>query len=180
MTSPNKIKKPMPWSERFALIEHFKPTDEQVCNAFGLSQDELDTARALLDAGTLLVKRGMDLSNVENIFTAVESEVGIAQRAATAATRYAMPETASRPVRAPAKRGRKGTKITDALLAVPLVSIPVDDFVAQHGVSIAVLRQSRRFAAGLPDDVRQSFGTVHVRQDKATKRLMIWREVPKA
>lgn len=178
------VKKPMPWSERFALIEHFRPTDPQICSAFGLSLDELNTARSLLGAGSLFVSKKLKLDTYPNIFTeeAIASPTISVARTTVGpgATKHQMPETAGRRHREPQKRGRKGSKISNALMAVPMERMPVDDFIRQHDVSLAVLRQSRRFIETLPDDVRNSFGTVHVRQDKTSKTLMIWRELPEA
>jgi hypothetical protein len=52
----------------------------------------------------------------------------------------------------------------------------INAFMQQHGVSLAVLRQSKRFLAKLDPSVATKIGTIKVRQDKATKELMIWRE----
>jgi hypothetical protein len=46
----------------------------------------------------------------------------------------------------------------------------------QHGVSLAVLRQSKRFLAKLDPAIVATIGRINVRQDKATKQLMIWRD----
>lgn len=74
------------------------------------------------------------------------------------------------------KRGRKGSKIQQALLAVPKSPVNINSFMTQHGVSLAVLRQSKRFVAGLDPAVQERIGTVHVKQDKSTKTLTIWRD----
>jgi viroplasmin and RNaseH domain-containing protein len=92
------------------------------------------------------------------------------------ATTHAKPETATKKVKEPQKRGRKGDKITVALTAIPLVPVSVDSFINQYGVSLAVLRQSKRFIAKLDTATQASIGQVNVRQDKTTKQLMIWRE----
>lgn len=179
-------KKPMPWSDRFALINHYNPTDVQIRQAFGLSQDELDTARSLLAAGSFRVTKNLDTSKYPNVFdaetlaTSTTPSVGAVQRLGQRATVHTRPETAQRRSYVPQKRGRKGNKISNALLSVPTTRIPVEDFIRDHDVSLAVLRQSRRFIERLEPETRASIGVVHVRQDKVSKKLYIWREMPAA
>ena len=200
------------WGDRFALIDHYNPTDNQVCSAFGLTQDELDTARSLRDAGTFAATLHFDCGQHATIFSSADNMPtmatipvpvgGIASPVPPAvvaprvsapkqptekttqpthrqptATVHTKPETASRRVKEPQKRGRKGDKISKAFAAVPMTQIPVDAFIVEHGVSLAVLRQSKRFLAAMEPAVAQSIGRINVRQDKDTKQLMIWREV---
>lgn len=165
----------MSWGDRFALIEHFKPSDDQVCAAFGLSQDELDTARMLRDAGTFQASSNVDYTKYANVFTINADGTSAYKQPAEA---FIKPESASKPVRAPQKRGRKGDKIVTALCAVPTTQVPVSEFMAEHKVSLAVLRQSKRFMAKLDAETASKIGRINVRQDKQTKQLMIWRELP--
>lgn len=172
----------MSWADRFAMIDHYNPTDVQICTAFGLSQDELDTARTLRMAGSFRASQNLDVQKYANVFSG-ESSVQVATAVNTTpgtkvggATTHAMPETATKRVRPPQKRGRKGDKISKALLAVPTTQTPVEDFMAEYGVSLAVLRQSKRFIEKLSSDEQATIGRINVRQDKNTKTLMIWRE----
>lgn len=182
----------MSWGDRFAVIDHFTPTDEQICIAFNVTQGELDTARSLREVGTFVANKNLDVSKFTTIFTTSDNRkpttrgISINMTATTTksptATTHTMPEadakpeTASKPVKQPMKRGRKGDKILKALQSVPATQIPVDAFMQQHGVSLAVLRQAKRFVAGLDPVQAQAIGKINVRQDKATKTLMIWRE----
>jgi hypothetical protein len=159
------------WSDRFALIDHYKPTDEQVCATFGLSQDELDTARVMASAGAFRANANFDFSRYPNVFTAP------LMTNPTTASSFQKPESASKRPKVPQKRGRKGDKIITAFQAVPTTQVPIDDFIQEHGVSLAVLRQSKRFLGKLDQEMAAKIGKINVRQDKATKRLMIWREV---
>jgi hypothetical protein len=88
------------------------------------------------------------------------------------------PETATKKVvvKVNQKRGRKGNKITSAFLAVTNEPIAVDRFVMQHGVSLAVLRQSKRFIEQMSEEDVAKVGKIVVKQNKETKTLMIWRE----
>ena len=198
----------MSWNDRFALIDHFTPDDTQVCAAFGLSQDELDTARSLREAGTFASTRNFDVTQYSSVFTAsgaaptanvtptaritnitapattgpgtmtkVEFEkVGTQTTHRMPAPVQAKPESASKRIKEPQKRGRKGDKIVKAFSAVPTTQTPIDQFIAEHGVSLAVLRQSKRFLAAMDPATAASIGKINVRQDKATHQLMIWRE----
>lgn len=187
----SKHKLTMSWGDRLAVIDHFTPTDNQVCAVFGITQDELDTARNLRAEGTFIATPNLDVSKYGNVFTspntpstpptrgiqmntnAVKTPVATTHTMPTTST---TPETASKPVKQPQKRGRKGNKILTALQAVPTTQVPVDAFIRQHGVSLAVLQQAKRFTAKLDPAQAQLIGKINVRQDKATKKLMIWRE----
>lgn len=178
----------MSWADRFAMIDHYKPTDTQICTAFGLSQEELDTARMLRTAGTFRASQNLDVEKYATVFTGDGVQIATSQSPgapnkspkAGGATTHSMPESASKRIRPPQKRGRKGDKISKALLAVPTTQVPVETFMQEHGVSLAVLRQSKRFIEKLDAETQASIGRINVRQDKTTKTLMIWREAPQA
>lgn len=162
----------MSWSDRFALIDHYAPSDDQVCAVFGLSQEELDTARSLKAAGMVKSSAALDVSKYAEVFATGKWDSVAPQFTAS----FQRPETASRSPKLPQKRGRKGDKIQQALQSVPTVQIPVEAFIKEHGVSLAVLRQSKRFMSKMDPEMQQQIGRVNVRQDKTTRTLMIWRE----
>lgn len=197
----------MSWNDRFALIDHFTPNDDTICQVFNLTKDELDTARSLRSSGTFQPTTGMDVAKYTGIFSAsVAGAVAPTQPTKPAAVKvptakpttapaakpttkptttktapatvHAKPETASKKAKEPQKRGRKGDKIAKALQAVPTSKVPVESFIKEHGISLAVLRQSKRFIAALDPATQQAIGKVNVRQDSASKQLMIWREEP--
>lgn len=174
------------WSDRFALVDHFAPSDTAICSAFNLTADELATARQLRSSGTFTASKTLDCASYAGIFDgSVNPAPTISTVARTSHTNPTnkggatvhtnLPETATKRVKAPQKRGRKGDKITVALLAAPTTPMPVDAFMKQHGVSLAVLRQAKRFVEKLDADTRAKVGKVVVKQDKTTKQLMIWK-----
>lgn len=170
------------WADRFALIDHFKPSESQICAAFGLTPAEYQTAAGMRAAGTFAANAGLDVAKYADVFnasgpTAVSTSTAVVkpQKGASSSV-HAKPESASKRVKVPQKRGRKGDKIATALAAVPTTQVSVDTFMQQHGVSLAVLRQSKRFIAKLDPAVAATIGKINVRQDKTTKQLMIWRE----
>lgn len=196
------------WGERFALIDHYGPTDAQICAAFNVTPDELDTARELRSGGTFRPSTRIDVKAYAGLFSTVNLTatrtdlpcVSVHTRAPspTAAAEYAVqerqlkvpaathhkpaskPNTGSRPAHSasppppkePGRRGRKGNNIAVAFEHIPYDPVLVTEFSSQYNVSLAVLRQSRRF------DPKPSLGTVCVRTNKETGLLMVWRERP--
>lgn len=175
------------WPAKFALMDHFNPSDAEACEVFEVSQAELDTARNLRAVGTLASDHHFDVSKYANVFTTASTNNTSSQTvhsitkgdtmSKTTATVHTKPETATKKVKEPQKRGRKGDKIAIALTSIPTTPVPVDTFISQYGVSLAVLRQSKRFIQKLDPAVQAEIGHVNVRQDKTTKQLMIWKEV---
>jgi hypothetical protein len=184
------------------LIDHYQPSDSAVCAAFNLTQDELDTARILRAAGTFTTDPTFDVTPYQNVFTnavqAIDQQPRIIGMGKPdmypttkdmidagdssygprgSATIHARPESASKRVREPQKRGRKGDKIKQALCAVPTTPVPVDDFIKQYNISLAVLRQAKRFIEKFDETTVRQIGKINVRQDKVSKQLLIWREV---
>lgn len=165
------------WNDRLTLIRDLKPTDAQACAVFGITQPELDVARSQLKAGVFSYNDTLDSSSYADLFASADASTESStvtsttapSRTQTVTSTKVAPETATKSSREPKKRGRKGDKITQAFSAIPSTPVSAEEFAKQHGVSIAVLRQSKRF-----DSV--GGGTVKVKKDKQTKTLMIWRE----
>lgn len=166
------------WSDRFALIDHFQPDDVAICSAFRLTNDELSTARSLRNAGTFVASKTLDVSSYNGIFSngiVIPSSKPARTTHIKPQASAAPPESASKRIKVPQKRGRKGDNITQALMQAPLTPMPVSAFMEKYGVSLAVLRQSKRFIEKLDADIAAKIGKVVVKQDKATKQLMIWK-----
>jgi hypothetical protein len=187
----NTIKKVpmMSWNDRFALIEAYNPTNTSICATFNLTPAELKTAMSLRTAGTFQANKKMDITKFGNPFVDMVDEPTIPTSPTIPSTNkiktgtstsyvIGQPETATKKVivKTPKKRGRKGTKITSAFMAVTDAPVAVDQFVLQHSVSLAVLRQSKRFIEQMSTEEAQKVGKIIVKQDKETKTLMIWRE----
>lgn len=173
----------MSWNDRFALINHYNPADDAICAAFGVDKSELDTARGLLATGSFAANPQLDVNKYSNVFASTGGVVPTAGTKGSApvgkkvsATVHAKPESATKKAKVPQKRGRKGDKIHRALQAVTTTPVAVDSFLKQYGVSLAVLRQSKRFLEKMDPTVAKKIGKINVRQDKSSKQLMIWRE----
>lgn len=168
------------WNDRFALIDAYKPSQVAICAAFRLSPAELKTAMSLREAGTFAANPNLDVTKYTDIFQIGDDVTpsNTTMKAVTA-TVHSFPETASKRVvvKTPQKRGRKGNKIADALLAVPTTPVAVDLFTQEHDVSVAVLRQAKRFIEKMTPEQATQVGNIIVKQNKDTKTLMIWKEV---
>jgi hypothetical protein len=167
--------KNLSWNDRLTIINHFNPSDAEAISAFDISQNELDVARTQLKTGVFNIDPSLDVESYGHMF-AISTENGSTVTSTTSparktgSTTISKRETASAKSGEPKKRGRKGDKILKAFTSIPDTPVVAEEFAKEHGVSIAVLRQSKRF------DLSKTVGTVRVKKDKGTKTLMIWRE----
>lgn len=150
MAATNVSVSDLSWGQRFAIINGYKLSDEQACDALGVTTQELLTARSLVVKGVFHIDTTL---NIEP-YGVLVGRVSTTKKIDTAGT------TTKR-------RGRKGDKITTCFQSIPNEPTPVEAFLAQHGVSLPVLRQFKRFDnTGLP-------GQVNVRKRDGV--LMVWR-----
>ena len=178
------MSKRLQWGERLALMDHYGVGDEEACEVFGIEQEELEAARDMQTVSKAFpVRDDLDVESYRNLFSgntvtaakkpttakSITSKTTSTKKSSTTTT-IRKPETATKKTPIKKKRGRNGDKIVNAFRAIPHDQ-PTDaeKFAKTHHVSIAVLRQSKRF-----DKV--GGGIVHVKKDKATKTLMIWRD----
>lgn len=154
----NYMNTPLSWGDRFALIAYYAPTLDQILHTFNVSQVDYENANQLITEGIFKLT-DIDPVKYGNIF---EDE------------HFVLPSEHSFATRIKAKRGRKGDKITQAFASIPTVPTEAVEFAKLHGISIPVLRQSKRF------DTTALIGKVIVKklaiEGKDEKQLMIWRE----
>jgi len=160
------IPKMLTWNDRFALIDEFNPTDNNIVVLFGITSNELTAARNMRQVGIFLPTKHLDYESYASAFSSNnKQEKQIMTTTQTAENEP--PQTATKKV---LKRGRKGNNIATAFASVPNTPVNAEAFATKYKVSMAVLRQSKRFdTAGLP-------GAIKVKKDKTTGVLMIWRE----
>ena len=154
------------WGQKFALIDAYKLTDEVACSKMGVTPNELKTAKKLLSEKTFSVDTSFDSSRYAEAFNPDAKPV----KKSTGSTTHKANSATSTSTDAPKKRGRKGDKITKAFQSISATPLAVDSFIRDHNISLAVLRQSKRF------DKSGLAGTVHVKKREGA--LMVWREVP--
>ena len=85
----------------------------------------------------------------------------------------ALPKTATKPIIAPKKRGRKGDKIRKAFKEIPATAVDFDEYCATHGIKTTVMRQIKRH------DHLKDTGKVFVRKCREGEnkgKMMIWRD----
>lgn len=146
-----KLSSSLSWADRLVLIEKYELTAVEACNAFGVSDRELINAKHLQSRGIFAPT---------DINTEIYSAYFGKMRSGDA-------EMASAKIYKP--KGARPSKITQAFEAIGATAQPVETIVEQFGVSLAVLRQSKRFD-------KTGVGQVHIRKDKDTGTLMVWRE----
>lgn len=181
----NLKSKSMGWGRRFAIIGEFGLDDTQAQQVFGLEDGELGVARKLMDKGHIRIEQGVDFSQYEpelgNLRSSAAPTTATASATKPAKTVPAKksvtkksvttnkPVTATKPKKPKQKRGRKGDKIVRAFNSVPKKPTNAEDFAQKHQVSMAVLRQAKRF------DKSGKAGRVMVKKNRQTGELQIWR-----
>jgi hypothetical protein len=169
----------MNWNDRFAVIDSYSPSDSQITSVFNVTQAELDTARSLRATGTFSANVNTKVAKFAPLFGVAETTTHTVVRCASGdnktATVHVKPESATKKVKVPQKRGRKGNLIEQAFRAVTETPVRVDLFMAQYHVSLPVLRQSKRFIEALGATIAEQIGTIEVKQDKTTKQLVIYK-----
>lgn len=162
------MNKSLNWNQRFAVIDKYKPTDDQICKVFGVSQTELNTARQLRSAGQFIPSTNINIDSFESLFSDKSTSSVVRPE------QIEKPMTATKRTKEPKKRGRKGDKIKNAFAAIPNSPTPAEEFAKSHNVSLTVLRQSKRF------DSFADKGRVHVKKvalkENGEKVLSIWRD----
>lgn len=157
------IPKQLTWNDRLALIENFKPNDATILRVFGVTKNELIVARNLKQNGTFIPSKNLDFNSYATAFSSTQSIHKPIMTNNTPIQSIMKPETSTK------KRGRKGNNIVLAFNSIPSTPTNAVQFAKQHSVSIAVLRQNKRF------DSIPGTGMVNVRKDKESGELMIWR-----
>lgn len=177
MRAPKPITQ-LSWSDRFTIIAAAKVelpniTEEDILKVFAVDKDELAMANECLNDGVFKINDRVDAAfyipyfrGEEPIFPEVETRVRTLPESVSKAT---TPEErllfAAKPQK---KSGRSGNNIQRAFNAIPTEAVPVEEFAAKHRVSLAVLRQYKRFD-------KTGRGQVNVRKNKETGVIMIWR-----
>lgn len=175
MRSPKPITQ-LSWSDRFTIIEAAKAeipeiTEEDILKVFAVDKDDYDMASECLSDGVFKVNNRIDANFYIPYF---RGEVPEYPDAEPRSRTLPVPEEFD-----PEKRqqfasknkkpaGRRGNNISRAFAAIPSTPVPVEEFAKKHQVSLAVLRQYKRFD-------KEGKGQVNVRKDKELGVVMIWR-----
>jgi hypothetical protein len=153
MATTNISVNDLSWGQRFAIINAYTPTDDQACKALGVTEQELSTAKSLITKGVFQVDTTLNVEPYGVLFGRVSN------------TKPKI--NVSSPNPDAKKRGRKGDKIQGAFASITETPVPAEQFVKDHGISMPVLRQFKRF------DKTELPGQVFVRKQSGV--LMVWR-----
>lgn len=157
------LKTKLSWSERFAFIDAYKPSMDQIEKTFGVSAEEVVQANLLRVQGVFWSDISIDVISCGNIFIDSDPNVVITRTKST-----------NRQKKKPNKRGRRGDKIHAAFENIPSDPVNAYDFIAKYDISLPVLRQAKRF------DKTNKIGDIRVKQiinpNTNKKELMVWRE----
>lgn len=145
-----KLSSTLSWADRLTLIDSFSLNDSEACSAFCVTKQELMAAKDLTARGVFSPNDKLNTTIYSEFFTKLRAgELDPSQKTFK-------------------PKGTKPSKITQAFEAITDLPQKVETLVAEYGVSLAVLRQSKRFD-------RNGKGQIHIRKDKDTKELMVWR-----
>lgn len=176
-----KLLNQLSWSDRFSIIAVATTqiptiTENDICKVFGVDVEELAIASECFADGIFKSNPTIDADfyipyfrGEEPAFPEVEARVRtlpeLVSKAIDPAERQLF---ASKPK---VRSGRRGNNIQRAFAAIPTSPVPAEEFANKHRVSMAVLRQYKRFD-------KENKGQVNVRKDKESSVIMIWREAP--
>lgn len=158
--------KNLDWGQRLAIISGTNATDDTAATVFGVSKDEIATARE-----TVKPAKNFDISPYASHFSTTAST----SDAATADSATDAP-TSGTTVKVPKKRGNPGSKVKTAFHAVTTTPVPVEEFAEKHGVSVNVLVQKKRFTTDADGNVLPEFAGKEFKVLKHNNVKSIWYE----
>lgn len=141
MTATNV--KNLDWSQRLAIINNTKATNAQASKVFNVTEAEIVTARENVTPA----------ANFDT--TPYAAHFSVAKPSKSTATADSNTPTAGTVVKK--KRGRTGSKVKNAFLAITETPQPLAEFAQQHGVSVNVLKQKKRFTTDENDNILPEF-----------------------
>lgn len=165
------------WADRFGIMSKMSevPSDDELCRVFRVDPNELRLARICLRDKVFRVNTKIDHSLYESVFKG--EEVQFPTFGTTRTRTYPEFNEADRVLFASKREEQKSKQkvrrtnnIDLAFKNIPTDPTPVEVYAEQHRVSVAVLRQHKRF------DKFQT-GVVYVKKNKETGVVEIWREI---
>lgn len=165
------------WADRFGILHKmsFVPKDDDICRIFRVDANELHLARICLRDHVFRVNTRIHGEFYERLFKGEEVEFppfrNTRERTYPEFSEEDRVLFASRREEQKSKQKvRRSNNIDIAFKNIPTEPTPVEPFAEKYRVSIAVLRQHKRF-----DKVQT--GPVYVRKNKDTGVIEIWRDV---
>jgi len=145
------------WQQRLAIISKLAPTDERASKVFGVSVDEINTARDSITAD-----ENFDVTPFASQFTTTATTTTTTTTATSTATGIKK------------KRGRTGSRVINAFANVSSTPVALADFATANNVSENVLRQVKRFTHNNQGTVLPQFEHKTIRVGKRDGTSCIW------
>lgn len=149
-----RLQSTLSWADRLTLIREYQLQPTEACTAFGVNEGQLKAAIKLQSRGIFDTNDSLNPEVFREYFTKLRSGEFTGN-----STKTFRPKT-SRP-----------SKIVDAFKSITEAPQPVDEVISRFGISLAVLRQSKRF------DKSDTPGTIRIRKDKDSGQMMVWRDL---
>lgn len=146
-----KLSSTLSWADKLVLVKTFGLDETEACTAFGVTKQELDVAKNLEQRGVFRPNDSLNTEIYSDFFSKLRSgELDHLQKTFK-------------------PKGTRPSKIAMAFDSITDKPQAVNEIIEKYGVSLAVLRQSKRFDKG-------NSGQIHIRKDKVSNELMVWRE----
>lgn len=149
-----RLQSTLTWADRFALIRAYKLEPQEVCTAFGVNEGQLKSAIKLQHKGIFQINESLNPEVFREYFDKLRKGEFSANSTKTFRPKQTRP-----------------SKIVDAFKSITETPQPVASVVERFGISLAVLRQSKRF------DKSETPGTIRIRKDKTSGEMMVWRDL---
>lgn len=147
-----KLSSTLSWADKLVLVNKFQLSDNEACVAFGITKPELVVAKNLENRGIFIANQSLNTEIYSDFFVKLRSgELDHLQKTFK-------------------PKGARPSKITMAFDSITGSPQKVASVIDKFGVSLAVLRQSKRFDKG-------NTGQIHIRKDKESQELMVWRDI---
>lgn len=147
-----RLQSTLSWGDRLTLIKEYQLVPTEACTAFGINEGQLRSAIKLRDRGIFDTNESLNTELYRDYFTKLRN--GEFENS----SKVFRPKT-SRP-----------SKIVDAFKSITETPQPVESIIDRFGISLAVLRQSKRF------DKSETPGMIRIRKDKNSGQIMVWRD----
>ena len=134
-------------------------SDEQICSAFDTTAEELSIARNLLKQGYFRVDDRVNFSDYLGEIGEVLS--------------LSHPNIIKRTINIPRSKKtplKKQSKILTAFYAIPDTPVDAIAFANEHGISVEIFRQRKRF------DKTGLGGVVKLKKTRGKNEYLIWRD----
>jgi len=179
---------PLDWTQRFAIIDHFKVTDDKkICEVFDVSLQELNAAKELRSQGFFNSDSFVDFKQYGKYFSTTQKANADTTQKAQSPTPKTKTSPAKKKKTSPKKKTSTATtpknnnvsdKFERAYNAIPYDPTPLKEFSKKYSISEDILRRHKRFDH-VPEKGQVNIGESEITKDGVTESVTcIWRSPP--